>query len=311
VAFGALAWCSANGVPAVVMSETTEWDESRWLWKEWIKRRILKFCSSGLVGGRPHTEYLVRLGMSLAKISQGYDAVDNGYFAGAVAEARTRAAEIRKRLCLPDNFFLASARFVEKKNLLGLIEAYARYRRLGANSEGGHQAAVPWDLVLLGDGPLRPTIVKFRSGAGLDRCIHLPGFKQFDELPSYYALASAFIHASTTEQWGLVVNEAMSSGLPVLVSNRCGCAQDLVREGVNGFTFDPNDVSELARFMQRISAPEFPLAQFGSQSSSIVANWGPQRFAEGLEQAVTSAMNAPKPCLRALDRLLLRLLSRV
>jgi 1,2-diacylglycerol 3-alpha-glucosyltransferase len=58
-------------------------------------------------------------------------------------------------------------------------------------------------------------------------------------------LASAFIQASTTEQWGLVVNEAMASGLPVLVSERCGCAPDLVKNGVNGYTFDPYDIKEI------------------------------------------------------------------
>ncbi len=81
-----------------------------------------------------------------------------------------------------------------------------------------------WDLVLLGDGPLKPTLLKLISSLGLESCVHLPGFKQYDELPVYLGLAETFIHASTTEQWGLVVNEAMASGLPVLVSNRCGCA---------------------------------------------------------------------------------------
>ena len=70
-----------------------------------------------------------------------------------------------------------------------------------------------------------------RSALGLDNDVIFPGFIQYDELPAYYGLAKAFIHASTVEQWGLVVNEALAAGLPVLVSERCGCAPDLVREG--------------------------------------------------------------------------------
>ena len=91
-------------------------------------------------------------------------------------------------------------------------------------------------------------------GSDLAGDVILAGFKQYDELPAYYGLASAFVHASTTEQWGLVVNEAMASGLPVLVSDRCGCAPDLVEDGVNGFTFDPYDVEALAGLMQRVAA---------------------------------------------------------
>jgi hypothetical protein len=130
----------------------------------------------------------------------------------------------------------------------------------------------------------------------------MPGFKQYDELPVYYGLAGAFIHASTVEQWGLVVNEAMASGLPVLVSNRCGCAADLVREGVNGFTFDPYNVEQLAQLMLKISAFSFPLSTFGASSREIIAAWGTFAFGEGLAEAVSSARKRPPIPARWLDR---------
>ena len=122
----------------------------------------------------------------------------------------------------------------------------------------------------------------------------LAGFRQYDELPAWYGLASAFVHASTTEQWGLVVNEAMASGLPVLVSNRCGCAPDLVEDGVNGFTFDPYDVEALAGLMQRVAAmTDERRAAMGRAGQRIIAEWGPERFAEGLMQAVEARMRRP------------------
>jgi glycosyltransferase involved in cell wall biosynthesis len=136
----------------------------------------------------------------------------------------------------------------------------------------------------------------------------LPGFKQYDELPAYFGLAGAFAHASTTEQWGLVANEAMASGLPVLVSNRCGCAQDLVQEGVNGFTFDPCDIEQLAKLMLRVSDSQFPISDFGAASRRIISSWGPERFANGLRDAVTTALKNPRPNFGVLDRLLLWLL---
>ena len=118
----------------------------------------------------------------------------------------------------------------------------------------GALAGDAWHLVLLGDGELRGELERRIALPDLAGAVILRGFRQYDELPAFYGLARAFVHASTTEQWGLVVNEAMAAGLPVLVSARCGCAQDLVRNGVNGFTFDPYDVEELAGLMQRVAA---------------------------------------------------------
>jgi glycosyltransferase involved in cell wall biosynthesis len=108
------------------------------------------------------------------------------------------------------------------------------------------------------------------------------------------------------EQWGLVVNEAMASGLPVLVSNRCGCARDLVKSGVNGFTFDPFNVEQLSELMRDLSLPGFDLAAMGQASQKIISEWGLGRFADGLAQAVSVAVTSPRPDANVLDCLLLR-----
>ena len=102
----------------------------------------------------------------------------------------------------------------------------------------------------------------------------------------------------------------MASGLPVLVSRRCGCAADLVAEGVNGFTFDPGNVEELAQLLSRVANPEFSLADFGAASARIIADWGPERFADGLHRVVSTALKSPCPPIGWLDRLLLQLLLR-
>ncbi|MGH7952682.1 MAG: glycosyltransferase family 4 protein [Limisphaerales bacterium] len=304
-ALSALAWCAETRTPVVMMSESTEWDERRIGWKEWIKRRLVGMCSTALAGGTPHASYLEQLGIERKKIFLGYDAVDNDYFAIKAAEARNRKSEIRNQLGLPENFFLASARFVEKKNLPRLIQAYARYRDLVKKSETENKKSEIWDLVLLGDGPLRETLNFQLSTLNLRPHVLLSGFKQYDELPAYYGLASAFVHASTTEQWGLVVNEAMASGLPVLVSNRCGCSADLVREGRNGFTFDPCNVERLAELMVKISDARFSLSSFGMEGQLIIKNWGTERFALGLKQAVDYAVATGPKSASFFDRLIL------
>ena len=306
-ALGALLWCVINQVPAVIMSESTAWDEPRKPWKEFIKRQIVGLGSAALVGGTPHKNYLVQLGMPTERVFLGYDAVDNGYFAQGTKEVRSKKDELRRKHGLPEKYFLASARFVGKKNLPSLIEAYKRYRKLAQKSERG-EGIVPWDLVLLGDGALRKEIEVCCSELGVSQWVHMPGFKQYSDLPNYYGCAQAFIHASTTEQWGLVVNEAMASGLPVLVSNRCGCATDLVQEGVNGFTFDPLEVEQLAQLMLKISVAEFPLSTFGLASQRIISEWGPEQFAAGLKAAADCALTVgpAKPTL--LQRLILKVM---
>ncbi len=305
-ALSALWWCAQTHTPSVVMSESTAWDEPRVAWKEWIKSRLVKLNSAALAGGTPHRDYLAQLGLVRKKIFLGYDVVDNDYFQRKSAEARSQKSEIRSKLGLPETFFLASARFVEKKNLFRLVQAYGRYRALAEKS--GTEKAKIWPLVLLGDGELKTEIKKTISELGLETFVHLSGFKQYDELPAYFGLASAFVHASTTEQWGLVVNEAMASGLPVLVSNRCGCAADLVLPGVNGFQFDPNNVDQLAQLLLKISTENFPLADFGAASQRLIADWGTERFASGLRDAVAVALKEPRPRTGIFDRLLLRLL---
>jgi glycosyltransferase involved in cell wall biosynthesis len=305
----ALEWCMSCGRPAVVMSESTALDVLRTAWREAIKKKVVALFSAALVGGSAHTEYMTALGMPRARVFMGYDVVDDAYFAAGAEQVRNHASGVRQRLGLPARYFLASARFIGKKNLLRLLQAYARYRSLAARAEVGPPKSGIWSLVLLGDGPLRASILDLRSSLGLDGCVQLPGFKQYDELPAYYGLADAFVHASTTEQWGLVVNEAMASGLPVLVSKRCGCAPDLVREGVNGFTFDPFNVEEMAGAMFRVwQMDNGELKRMGDASRRIIADWGPERFADGLKQAAECALKVGPKRAGLFDRLLLKAL---
>lgn len=279
------------GVPVVLMSASTATDRERAAWREVVKGRIVRMFDSALVGGRPQADYIVQLGMPRERVFLGYDAVDNEHFARPAPLPRV----IERWSGRP--FFLASARFVAKKNLPRLLEAFTRYRALA-----GRDA---WNLALLGDGELRHELEAKAATLGLGDALLMPGFVQYPALPGWYQAASCFVHASTSEQWGLVVNEAMAAGLPVLVSNRCGCAVDLVQEGVNGFTFDPLDVEQLARLMLRVAHGDVDRASMGAASRRIVADWGPERFARGLKESVECAIAQPRRRLSLADRAVL------
>ena len=163
--FGSLiaANCCVRGeIPMIVMSESSRQDEPRAWWKESLKRRLVGLYSAALVGGQRHCDYLVELGMPRERIFTGYDVVDNAYFREKTEEIRSQRSEVRQKYGLPENYFLASARFIEKKNLPKLIQAYGEYRdrSQGAGvTAPGYNGGAPWDLVLLGDGPLKLTSV--------------------------------------------------------------------------------------------------------------------------------------------------------
>jgi len=299
--------CLRRGIPMVVMSESSRQDEPRTRWKEMVKRRIIDLYSAALVGGQRHVEYLVELGMPGERIFTGYDVVDNEYFRQKAEEVRNQTSEVRQKYALPENYFLASARFIKKKNLPKLIEAYAEYRfraESGSQKPEVIESKAVWELVLLGDGPLKTDLCRLILDLRLNEHVHLPGFRQYDELPVYYGLAKAFVHASRIEQWGLVVNEAIASGLPVIVSNRCGCAPDLVNG--NGFTFNPGNEHELAaRLLEMASLSDTERKHLGDNSCRIAGNFAPERFGEGLERAVTAAMGLPQRRFAIINRALL------
>jgi 1,2-diacylglycerol 3-alpha-glucosyltransferase len=302
MALAALSWCARRRVPAVMMSESTAWDTPRQPLKEWLKSRVVRRCASALVGGAPQLDYLAALGMPHERIFSGYDVVDNEHFALGASQARARGDELRKKLGLPERYLLASARFSPKKNLARLLDAYAGYLKQVFAED-------PWHLVVLGDGAGREALLAQRAKLGLEKHIHLPGAKPYAELPVYYGLASAFIHASTTEQWGLVVNEAMASGLPVLVSQHCGCARDLVRNEMNGFTFDPYSTEDITEKILRLFRSPDCVATFGRASQEVMARWSPTRFAQGLSAAIEIALSSPTRS-SPLDRIFLSILAR-
>jgi len=110
----------------------------------------------------------------------------------------------------------------------------------------------------------------------------------------YYSMASVFVCPSVSEPWGLVINEALASGLPVLVSTGCGAARSLVKDGNNGWTFPPGNEDALASLMLRISALlPGELQEMGDRSRNIIGNWSLDRFADGALSALTLPKHQP------------------
>lgn len=284
-----LRWANRTGRPAILMSESQAVDHPRVWWKEAVKRTRVRRFSSALVGGPPHRKYLVDLGMPRDRIVLGYNAVDNHRYAQQADRARRNP---EGRLGLPPApYFLAVNRFAPEKNLVRLVRAYARYRAETPDDRA-------WDLVLCGDGPAAPEIEDAVAASGFATSIHRPGFLQADELSRWYAFASAFVHPSLMEPWGLVVNEAAACGLPLLVSDRAGCGETLVPDSpeTTGRRFNPGDEQEMCdglTWMASLAAPD--REALGRRAGEVVAQWGPERFARGTLDAIQLALAAPRP----------------
>lgn len=276
-------WAIGHELPAILMSESQAIDRRHVWWKELVKRRRLRSFDSALVGGPTHRDYLVELGMPSARIALGYNAVDNDYFA---RNARIWRQHPTSRSGLPPApYFLTVCRFVPEKNLVRLIKAFARYR-------AQCDPITAWHLVICGDGPLAPQLEQAIAQSHCARAIHRPGFLQSDALPRWYAHAGAFVLPSFSEPWGLVVNEAAASSLPLLVSSRAGCAPTLVPQpnGTTGSRFDPFDVNSLAHKLVWMAAlTDHDRRAMGARAAETVSHWGPDRFAQGAVESLDLA----------------------
>jgi glycosyltransferase involved in cell wall biosynthesis len=273
-------WTREHGRVSVFIGDSQWVDRRRIVLKEWAKGWwVRRHYDAAFVAGERTAAYLARMGFPRERIWTGYDVVDNQAFASGAAAARSRAEALRNLLGLPERYFLFVGRFASEKNPLQLLEAYARYRH-AARQMG-------WGLVLVGSGPQESAL---RARARSLRDVVFTGFQQIDAVQAYYGLASCLVLPSISDTWGLVVNEAMAAGLPVLVSHRCGCVPELVRPGLNGYVCDPFDIDGLAHFMKVMSFREVDLDKMGDASRRIVSAYTPETWAETLVDCIERTM---------------------
>lgn len=266
-------------IPVVLISDSRQRDEPRSAVKEWIKRQLLRGYSAALVAGQESRAYLRGLGFPKAAIFQPWDVVDNTFFQQSAAQADPR-----------QHSFLCVSRLVSKKNHQGLLEAYANYQQQGGR----------WGLQLVGSGPLETSIRAQIAALPHPDRVQLLAFCQLEELGQLYGQASAFVLASSTDQWGLVVNEAMAAGLPCLVSSACGCAVDLIEHNRTGWCFDPSNPRALAELMHTAERqPPAQRAAMVAEARQRLEAFTPHTFAQGLLAAVDQAIRQPRFSRRA------------
>jgi 1,2-diacylglycerol 3-alpha-glucosyltransferase len=275
----ALRWARGHNVPFLLWSESNLQDlRPGHAWVEILKSEFLRQCSGFVVPGQSAAKYLRAHKIKQDCIFTAPNAVDNDLFAAAAAIARRNAHARRVELSLPDRYFLFSGRLVAEKGVFELLSAYAKLDEPMRRQVG---------LVFVGDGACRPQLEE-KAASVSPGVIRFAGFIQRDQLASYYALAEMLILPTYTDPWGLVVNEAMACGLPVILSRAAGCAADLVKENWNGLLVPPQDVSSLGTAMAKLAADQALCATFGMNSLRHIARFSPAEWSLGIARAIAT-----------------------
>lgn len=224
---------------------------------------LFKYASGFLTSGTANEEFYKYYGVPEKKIvrlpfSWGYESFlqESEKISSTKKEARTKMS------ILTDDFvILYVGRFSEEKSPMLLLEAYHKLQDTRKK------------LFLVGDGPLRKELENYVSIKKL-KGVEFFGFQPKESLFNFYNVADVLVMPSKRETWGIVVNEAMCFGLPIIASDRVGVAVDLVKHDANGFIFTSEDSVELAYALEKMmDLSKETFADFGKKSKDMIKDW--------------------------------------
>jgi glycosyltransferase involved in cell wall biosynthesis len=276
-----LAYCVRRGLPLMFRGETNDQAHDRPWWRNLLRtlylRRLYARCSAMLYIGERSKQHYLRYGARPEQLFfSPYCVVDEAFSAAPPVKARARA-EVRKSLGIADDarVLIFSGKLTHKKGV-DLIPAAVRLLPPPLRSR--------LHLLFLGDGPLRSQLAQ--DCAAEPRVpASFVGFQSQRQLASYYHAADLLcLPSRERETWGLVINEALLSGLPCIVSDRVGCQPDLIFPGETGEVFAAGEVAALSQAIERLShyTDQPGLA---NRCQSLAAHYSVQNAAQGIAQA--------------------------
>jgi glycosyltransferase involved in cell wall biosynthesis len=288
------------GIPVLLRAESWLGDRDRQPWKLAAKSVFFRILATGIAAVLPigsansayWSHYLgsAPLPHPVPQFLMPY-AVDNAWFAERAAAAQPHQSALRDELHLaPDRpVILFASKLQPRKHADHLIEAYRQLcaERLAA---GASSDDLPF-LVIVGDGEERARLEALCRDLHLDH-VRFAGFRNQTELPRFFDLANVFVLPSRQEPWGLIVNEAMACGCPVIVSSDVGCQSDLVSTGSApdtpppGFVYPMGDVPALAAALARVLATPGTARAMGEAARRRIAAWSFEEDIRGLRRAL-------------------------
>jgi len=250
-----------------VVCDSTLYDRPRPLWKEIAKGMFFRRCDGYFCYGIRSKEYLLGYGVDEFKVKYRRQAaaLPHDYDASQILNHyKSRTNDPR-----PTVSFIYVGRFSKEKGLGDLLDAFRKV----------HETIPGAKLNLVGAGALNSSLIERVEKLGLSSTVCFLGSMNLEQFAPLLMESAALVLPSNSEPWGLVVNEALSYGCPVVVSNVCGCVPELVRDGITGYSFPVGDVAALAQAM--ISAAQMSINRFevAKQCLDIIAPYSPQNSA--------------------------------
>lgn len=231
--------------------------------------------------GSRNAEFYRRHGVQDDEIFLVPYAVDNRRFRKGACTAKDQPEEVRRALGLPPPevpVVLFLSKLSPRKRPMDVLRAFNYVR---------DRQEARLALAVVGEGPERARIEEFIDQLDVPD-VYLLGFRNQSELPEIYGACDVFVLPSENEPWGLVVNEAMAAGLPVVVSDGVGAARDLVKDGSNGFVYPVGDVAELAERLGRLTGDAGYRKNMGANSLDIISDWSIGAGVEAVRTALHS-----------------------
>ena len=242
---------------------------------EMVKSLAVARYSFFMCSGRECADYTRFLAGRKAKAyTEAWNVVDNDAIARSADDA-SQDGSVWEKLGLSAGrpFFFCPARFVAKKNLPFVIRAYSSYVK------GLADPSAAQSLVLCGQGPDKELVVGAIEANGVRDQVKICAWLPYELMPRACRLSTALLLASTYDQWGMTVNEALSAGTPVLVSNRAG-AHELVRNEQNGFTFDPRDEAHLTHLLRYLHDSPEAVARLRNGCRASMESFSARQYVE-------------------------------
>ena len=269
------------GMPVITRGET-HLGLSQSPLKAALRRPVMGFfynvlCNACLAIGTRNREFYLEHGIPDEKIFLAPYSVDNAYFRNLASKVDGRIGEFRAQLGLPVDrpLILFASKFERRKRADDLLEAYRMLR------ERGGEAA----LVFVGKGEMESELRRGVASKSIPD-VYFLGFRNQSELPELYRACDTFVLPSHDEPWGLIVNEVMACGRPVVVSDEVGSVADLVEHGRNGFTFPVGDVEQLSQHLETLMADPGLRERMGEESLRIISSWDIDDAAQGVLRAL-------------------------
>jgi glycosyltransferase involved in cell wall biosynthesis len=244
-----------------------------------IKKLILRLFDGFLAIGTLNKQYYSANGIDDIRVFHAPLCVDNAAFQLGVAHATVRRAK-RDSLRLNEDHvvILFASKLSPRKRAADVVKAFAAI----ATSHPLMR------LVIAGSGETSSALQKQSEMSGLVDKIRFVGFVNQSELPSFYAMSDLFVFPAENEPWGLVLNEAMAAGLPVIVSDDVGAGTDLVLGRGTGYIYAVGDCSALSAALESLGADREQRRVMAKRAREVVREWDVTACVDGILQAITA-----------------------